>query len=89
MDIRQEYFDDGYCDCSTCEDEQYWGCSNCTSAGCVTTCCEWSYCDGTDAGCTTDGTGSGHDCFQCEIDAKIGNNPLIVWVFTKSSVILS
>ena len=72
-EIPQEYFNDGYCDCSTCEDEQYWGCNNCTSTGCPTTCYDWSYCDGTGTGSTTGGTGGTDDYFDCEDGCQISS----------------
>lgn len=33
-EIHDSYVDDNYCDCSTCDDEEFWTCSTCCADEC-------------------------------------------------------
>ena len=52
--ITEDFLDDGYCDCSECEDESDWTCDTCSSDGCPTTCGTWTECDGTGTSASDD-----------------------------------
>ena len=70
--IHNDYINDGYCDCSSCEDESYWSCDSCP--GCPTTCGNYTLCVGNttftcDNGCAIAAiylNDSFCDCNNCE-----------------------
>ena len=61
-EIVQEFIDDGYCDCSQCEDEQFWDCDTCNTLydTCIDTCGGFTECiadiSTTDVSTTLDNT---------------------------------